>query len=478
MELLLDLAEGLLEEFGQEPPRPNFPFPSEVPDTDALLELRPDGLKGRGWYAKRAMEAGTVLMVSKPLAMMMDWQDPDVQEDQDFDPDEDHEEDESDQYVLSKLNELLLLELCRAVNRDPSLWTDKLSKLFPRDEEDMLTLTQWVCQMDALFSKFGQEVKQLKEHFGAEETGAIMTRLPLVVRYNVLSVETCPELLVHPSPSRGFSGLSGAGLYFEPSYFNHDAHPNVSRYAVGDVMWFVANQVIAEGQECCLSYLEHEVLCEAPFRRNAMLEMDFTEPVTMEEDGLEDGQQQEQHNEDDGPLFPVIDAMLQNELMQMETSERLQAIQELMEQALGERLPEDERVIPEDGELRMEGGLPVWFQCDVQNLRILQALTLEAMGQHRQAMSVWELCIQYCTDKLPPNDEALVVVLVQGALCAQCCAEEDEKAQQYAAKALQVHHTIFGGSMERFRRRYEREFQLALRPDGCGANPDELWPPM
>merc|ERR1719276_485370 len=58
----------------------------------------------------------------------------------------------------------------------------------------------------------------------------IALRLLLIVRYNVLSIETCSELLVYPDVNKGgMASLAGTGLYGpEVSYFNHSCVPNVS----------------------------------------------------------------------------------------------------------------------------------------------------------------------------------------------------------------------------------------------------------
>ena len=474
MEGLLDLAEALLEEYGDEPPRPNFPMPASYKENTPfeLMELQPVGDKGKGWFAKQRIEAGTVLMIAKPVSMVMDWQDPEnaIEEEED----EEEEEEDGEVYVLSKLSERLLLQILKELQHKPELWTNVLSELFPREDDDLSTLPKWVCNDDTLFHPIEVELEKLQ--FRMDDVEAVTSRLPLIIRYNVLSAETSPELLVHPSPQKGYSALTGTALYHWPSFFNHDATPNVSRYAVGDVMWFVANQTIAEGQEACISYLEHDVLCESPDRRSLLLGMDFIEPMEIMEDdgqGIERKEGGEQEEDDEGPDFPVVDIYVQNELMQMDPSERLGSIQELMEQAMGERRPEDE-VIPEDEEVMDTGSAP-WFQCDIQNLRILQALTLDALGQHHQAMPVWELCCKFASEKLPPHDESLVVMCVQAALCAQCCRLE-EQAREFARKALESHNVLFGGGLRLFRRRYEREMQLDLRPDSSGADPDTLWP--
>ena len=225
-------------------------------------------------------------------------------------------------------------------------------------------------------------------------------------------------------------------------------------------MWFVTNQDIAQGEEICISYLEHDVLCESPSRRTLMLDMDFA-------DGEGEGD-----DEEDGPLFPVVDNEVQNELMALDPFERLTAIQELTEQATGESPPADE--VDTDA-MEISGG-PGWFQCDAHNLRIIKAITLDGLAQSNEALKVWEECVSFAETMLPPNDESVVVMRVQAALCAKN-AGNLEAAKSHAAAALKVHNLIFGGGVARFRRRYERELKLALRPNSdVTADANMLWP--
>lgn len=192
-----------------------------------------------------------------------------------------------------------------------------------------------------------------------------------------------------------------------------------------------------------------------------MLDMDFAEGEEVDDD-------------DDGPLFPVVDIEVQNELMTMDVMERLPAIDELMAQATGEALPADE--IAEIGEDAMEAGQPEWFKCDTHNLRIIKAITLEGMGQSIDALPIWEECIAFTETKLPPNDESSVVMHVQAALCAHH-AGNTEAAKAHAAASLRRHDILFGGGTPCFRRRYERELKMALRPSSNAvADADTLWP--
>ena len=454
MEELLDAADALMAANPETPPRPDFSIP-EALCTELLMDCK-EGKKGRGWFARQPIAAGTVLMVDKPLAMVMDWQESIQVADYDNFNEENADEYE-EQEGGSMLNDLLLFELLKGIQQDPSLWTDKLSNLYPRDNETAASLPVWICQDDSLFCAIEAKIQELSNLFA--DAKDITKRLPLVVRYNVLSIETCPELLIHPGPA-GHAVLSGAGLYFLPSYFNHDSRPNASRWAVGDLMWFVANQDIASGDEICISYLEHDVLCESPARRTLMLDMDFTEGEQIEE-------------EDDGPQFPVVDNEVQNELMMINPLERLGAIKELMDQATGEAPPAEEI---QEGEDAMEVNQTRWFQCDAHNLRIIEAITLDSLGRSIEALKAWEECVVFTETLLPPNDESSVVMRVQAALCARR-AGNATTANAHAVVAVQTHNVIFGGGISRFRRRYQRELMMNLRPGSdVMADADALWP--
>jgi hypothetical protein len=470
MESLLDQADALVLTAGDEgePERPYFDIPEEYAPHMApfeLLQLSENPNKGKGWFSKHDIPAGTTLMVAKPVAMALHWEwGGGAEETGSVDQGSMEEDSESaPEPPESQINELLVLEVLQKIKESPSLWFDMIATLYPRDPVDVQASPVWISKDDALFVQFEaiiQELDQLPELHGRAKE--ISQRLPLIIRYNVLSMETCPELLCYPGPT-GHSCLSGVGLYHLPSFFNHDARPNASRYAVGDIMWFVANQDIPTGSEVCISYLEHDVLCESASRRNLMLTLDFKE----NEDSGPDHQE--------GPEFPVIDSEVQNELMTMVPYERLESIEQLIQQAAGEALPEGEQLEVDD----MDAGAGPWYECDLHNLRILKAITLDGIGQSQQALPVWEECVQFTETKMPPNDESSVVLHVQAALCSWHNKEED-RARQHAMFALNVHNLLFGGGVSRFRRRYRKEFCLSLRPnssDDSGPSVEDiLWP--
>lgn len=488
----MDLADALAQE-SDTPPRPDFPLSEELAainrETEMLLQNKQSPeKKGFGWFSRQKIPQGTVLMVAKPLAMAMDWED---DEDDDPNPDEgsdDEAMEDDEDHAGSILNSKIVLQLLQDMQKNPAVWTDALTELYPRTEEDLMQLhkTSGGCGNTKLQEEIEAVLKEMKIHPQLKGfVDDIAARLPLMVRYNVLSAETMPELLSHPGP-RGHAVLGGVGLYHKPSFFNHSANPNVARYAVGDVMWFVANQDIAPETEACISYIEHDILCENSHRRNLMLQMDF-ECASSEDSDPKSQDIGDEVDGDEGPTMPVVDSEVQNELMQMDAFERLNSIQDLLLQAHGQELPSEEKDdngnnIDDDDDGEMDIADAGWFLCDIQNLLVLQAITLDGLGQTEEASKIWDECVEFAETQLPPLDESAIVMRTQAALCSfhlESGNDNKRKAANHAKKALSMHDRLFGGGVLRFRRRYQQEFELSLRGGGTrgvAAAVDFLWP--
>ena len=135
-----------------------------------------------------------------------------------------------------KRNGILILRLLDKIKADPMLWAEKLCQLFPRDEETALNLPPWMCSCARIGLEIEQGFNELQslhlfpgEH-NEEVCKEIQLRLPLIVRYNVLSVETAPEQYSHFDSEKGMVELNGTALYGpEVSYLNHSGNPNLSR---------------------------------------------------------------------------------------------------------------------------------------------------------------------------------------------------------------------------------------------------------
>jgi hypothetical protein len=437
----VDLSEiqNLADELSKEEnPTPDLPIPANCDQSgNNLLEIRDTTGKGKGFYAKQDINAGTTLIGAKPISLVMDWEEDD--EEDEMSMCEDDGEEDCDVMKGSKRNGMLLARLAKAMKEKPSIWFEQVSNLFPRQVTD----TIWICECPETGMEIERAMNALAEvhQFDDDAVDEIRLRLPLIIRYNCLSVETGSELFVHPNQERGgHIALSGTGLYYHPSYFNHSHTPNVARYSIGDVMFFVSNRGIKCGEELCISYIESEHLCENPRVRTNLLDMDFEEnSVHVVVDGAE-------------TTYPIIDLDMQDELMSIHPIERLDEIKRLLKQATSDTVTLDD----EGEELR-------WFKSDAHQLRIILALTYDSIGQHTNALKEWEQCIVFVKEHLPPCDESAVALYVQGALCAQASGQWST-VKAYSKLAMETHDLLFGGGVQFFRQRYAKEAELTLRP--------------
>ena len=446
------LADAIAKE---ENPTPDFPIPAKCDQSGSdLLEIKDTVGKGKGFYAKKDINSGTTLIGAKPLSLVMDWEEKDEGDEVSMELDEEDDED-IDVMKGSKRNGMLVARLAKAMKTSPSMWFEKVGNLFPREVTD----TIWICECSETGMEIEHAMSALLEvnEFDDEVVDEIRLRLPLIVRYNCLSVETASELFVHPNEEGGgHISLSGTGLYYFPSYFNHSHKPNVARYSIGDVMFFVSNQDIKGGEELCISYIESEHLCENSDVRTNLLDMDFKETAANDDAmGAE-------------KMYPIIDLDMQDELMSMHPIARLDEIKELLKQATSDTVTLDD-----------EGEELQWFKSDAHQLRILLALSYDSLGQYSNALKEWEQCLVFARETLPPCDESSIALYVQGALCAQATGQWGD-VKEFSRLALETHDTLFGGGVDFFRQRYAKEVELKLRPpskkvlSGCAAL-DLLW---
>ena len=182
--------------------------------------------------------------------------------------DDDDDDDTSIQEEVTaggtKRNGILILRAIEKIKQNPSLWTNTLSKLHPRDADmALLNLPPWFCGDASIGMEIDKQLSKLASlnlfspgvDTNKKVCEDIALRLPLIVRYNVLSVETCSEQFVYPDVSKGgLADLAGTGLYGpEVSYFNHSCVPNVSRYVVRSSMYL--NKILAHFLHIILFYL-------------------------------------------------------------------------------------------------------------------------------------------------------------------------------------------------------------------------------
>lgn len=204
-------------------------------------------------------------------------------------------------------------------------------------------------------------------------------------------------------------------------------------------MFFVSNRNISSGEELCFSYIEHELLCESEEKRTAILDMDFKDYDDNNEETA-NKKQKVATKKSKIRTGPMIDAMVQNEIMSMPAHVRLNDIHDLLNN------PEPEQ-----------------FQCDKYTLHSLYAITLDQLGRSSKALPEWQACIEFAEKNFPSIDENTMNLHVQAALCAKFALKMDI-AKIHAKKAVEMHDKLWGGGRDRFLKRYKDDFCKPLRP--------------
>eukprot|EP00039_Didymoeca_costata_P022050 m.3580 g.3580 ORF g.3580 m.3580 type:complete len:457 (+) comp2790_c0_seq1:114-1484(+) len=362
-----------------------------------FIELKKIPGKGEGWVAGQSIQEGTLVLVETPVAMAMD-------------------SDVTSDCAQSDTAEVIIA-LAKCIKRDEHTW-DNIKNLFPRPK-DLSKLPPWKCDDIELASRVENSLKTLKHVLSSEQR----KRLKLIVKYNLLSMETFSEQFCYPSK---FSASSGFGLFVHASYFNHSCQPNVSRFCVGNALYFRTNQFIPTGQELCISYIESELLHEhVSVKAAALGARDF---------GIADIETKAMTS--DMSQFPLIATTeLQDDLWNTPSSERLELILQIMaDYGRGMR------------------------PCDLREISLMSAMANMHLGNYRIALNLWRKAGSYTRTICPPNDESLVTIYVHAALCG-VESNDFTRAKIYLRRALSVHNIAFGSGINLFEERYGTELE-------------------
>lgn len=448
----------------------DFPIPPGCGDYTKWMEIKTSNKGGKGFFAITEIKAGTLLIASKPISLIMDWEvDYDDDENLFYEEEQQDEEEDHPEKILkgSKRNGMLVVKLLRAIKNDPLIWFNEIDKLYPREITEDLPF--WVCESSEVDENIDKHAEDLKNsHHNSILTDDIVDeirqRLPLIVKYNCLSVETGPELFVHPNQAQGgHVKLSSTGLYHEPSFFNHHSRPNVSRYAIGDVMFFVTNQQVSKDEELCISYIPGDLLMESSEIRSRLLDMDFED----ESNNYEEIVDINKKTMDAKKEFPIIDINTQDDLMSLDPLERLHEIIDLLNEV-------SKGTIFHEGDDGQQKEIS-FFKCDEHQLRILLALTYESLGSPSKALEEWKRCVTFVEKYYPHHDENGVALKVQAAI-SSFLMQDLIGAKLFAASALESHNLLFGGGVSFFLKRYSNELKLHLRPSPVTNAIEFLWP--
>jgi hypothetical protein len=381
---------------------------------------------GEGLFANDVIPAGTLLLSTKPIVMVLD-----------------RDVDTHDSTAYNADTAYLILELAKLIHTNPSTW-ESVSHLFPRPH-DMGKIPHWECDPDdpALAQRVASTLGKLTALSAADRA-----RIPDIVKYNALSIETCAEQLCHASR---YNQLSGLGLYNDPSLFNHACQPNVARFCIGEVAVFRTNQEVPRGDELCISYIESELLTEPLVVRNEALgDRDFvlTEDTGAPLNGISSGcgggsaahgggaRGSSAHvDEEQQDMGPALEREVLDDVLATGPLARLATIKELLSEP---------------------GNVARLKPSDYKELHLIQGLSLGQLGVFAEARVHWEKCLAFNRDHCPPHDEGTVCYAVQAALCS-VAAGALAAAAHHAATAILTHAIAFGPTLTLFQVRYSNE---------------------
>jgi hypothetical protein len=405
----------------QEDPRPRCSCPLRVGAMEAVDQPG----RGRGWVATADIPAGRTVLCESPLAYSMDWQ-----------------ADALESEALNVDTASLILALADQLRgkSGPQL-LKQLQTLSPLPGEPG---KDWTCDDPELATQVEQSLKRVPKLSPAERK-----RLKRVVRANSLGIYTNSEQLCYPDQ---FVKLGGVALYLNSSLFNHNCHPNTTRFNVGAIAVFRTNRLVRKGEELCISYIESDVLCEPASLRNLELggrDFKVRDPGQDSEDEDDEEDDADEMEEPEEPeLYRKVDEEAQEALLELDPPARLENINALLE----------------DMETRES-----FLRADRKELSLLQAVACTQLGYYSAALGHWEDCIAFAAVHCPPHDECLVCYSVHAAIAARL-AEQHESAAAHMQTAAKTHNIAFGGGAAFLRMRYAKEIEIF----GKG-NDQQLW---
>lgn len=415
-------------------PGPENPDDSYVPDVNsygyAFDGMAVQSLQGRGsgWVASRDIPAGTLLLAckpfgveGKPLAIVMDSNTYLADENMGAEGDGGDEDGDVDFNVDTGL---LILRVGDQLKHSPGLWS-QLNDLFPRDG-DLSRLAPWRCSDASVNEQVNAALAELSFLSKPQRE-----RLKLIVRFNMLSVESNGEQLCHKTM---FARASGVALYVKGSFFNHSDRPNVARYNMGDLAFYRTNQNVTRGTELCICYIESDVLCEC-----AQVRMQYL--GTRDFELTDDDEPHGQFGDGAGPIIPP---QLMDELGEEQADNRLAMIDDILQ--------DTEYAI----RLRPKDVLELNYLKAVSLMQLAKAVPGYDQRYLEDALMCWEKCMDVNIKACPPNDEALVGYAVQAAMSALALGDE-AKATRHCLVALRTHELAFGA--DTFVYRYNDELR-------------------
>jgi len=374
--------------------------------------------KGCGYFATRPLPEGTLLLLEKPLAALMDTE---------LAKQEWYGEDSGD-----------TLGLACALGQIDRAKLSNLNKLHPP-----LNLPKEAYKKTGepdLPPEFDAAVDEAWKDHGL--TDMERDRYIAVCRYNSLGFYTNSE---QSSFHYNYRPLTGTGLYPLSSGFNHSCAPNVTRYNIGDIIFFRTTSKVNEGDELCISYCEMETLAEPMGYRHEALDRDFVCNCERCEEEKRLPRRQK--------VYFDIDAEFKATIHQMDIEERITTLRVFISgEAFEEQAKEEGLAKPQCLTIK-----------DIQDLRAILASSYMKIQDYQNSYLTWkEAAFVHKKMRNAGPDESIVGFLT----CAWLCKLEiDPRDCSLMNTILTMHKLFFGAGAAWYRVRYEHDASQVLVSD-------------
>ena len=193
------------------------------------IELRREGIAGRGLFAKTKLPAGTLLIASKAvLCIYIDEL-----------PNRNGHDDEKG--MNDRIREEFVEKLIQMVNNGTG--------------RRIFHLAGGSQQFDSSFDLNRDDVYDNGMHYMSDQIKEIVAR-------NSFGGAQRSHLLARAAGDGPHDDPGGGALFYAPSFLNHSCVPNATYFTIGDMMFVKANRDIEENEELTIHYVYVDTLGE------------------------------------------------------------------------------------------------------------------------------------------------------------------------------------------------------------------------
>ena len=208
------------------------------------VEVRSEGIAGRGLFAKKKIGKGTLLVASKAVLCVY----------ADEIPKQRNDEEDEDKFDI--IRALIVERLIQMINNGSG------RRIFQLAGGSQSTDTKIDLSRDDVYDN--------DIHFLPDQIMQIVTR-------NSFGGAQRSQILARALDDDVPSSNSGGGaLFFAPSFFNHSCIPNATYFTIGDMMFIKTNRDVEEDEELMIHYLYVEKLNEKERNETLQRVWEFT----------------------------------------------------------------------------------------------------------------------------------------------------------------------------------------------------------